>query len=484
MVAVPGFPATAEPEQRKHPVPRFSPGWRAQGPAAVLVADAEPATRRTVRRYLESAGYKVIEASNGRQAVGLLSESVAAVILDLFLPEVSGMDCLRQIRRQFADVQVIVTCGCEETHDAMAAIGEGAFQYLAKPLGQGELLAQIRQAVCVWRLARENHALQQALCYPLDSTELVGSSGAMRSVRKQIKAFAQLDTTVLITGAGGTGKTTVAHWIHRHGPRAARPLAAVHCGALPSGLAETGLFGYTRETLAGAAYDCPGGAEIAHGGTLLLDEVGELPMELQGKLLRFLQDRVVTRVGSSTVSRVDVRVVATSRRNLAGMCRDGGFREDLFFRLNVLKVQLPALKQCSGDLPELAYEILRRIARSRDCPPPVLTDDAMQILQQHDWPGNVSELEHVLQRATALSDVPVLRAKDLVIGRRGHPGATAEQSDGLGLAGMTMAEIERCAVIETIRSTGGNKAKAARQLDVSEKTIYNKIKQYNLRGKL
>ncbi len=482
--------ASAEAEQANRSAPyvstarRDGPGnGRGQAAPLVLVADDQPAIRKTLRRYLESAGYKVIEASSGRQAVALMSESVAVALLDLYMPDVSGIDCIGHIRKQFADAQVIVTSTSDDIQGGITALRHGAFQYLTKPLNREELLAQLHQAVQASRLARENHCLRQAICYPTTSVQPVGNSPAMRALRKQIEAFARLDSTVLITGASGTGKTNLAAWIHHHGPRASRPLVGVHCSSVPRDLIETELFGHVRGAFADATSERPGQAEIAHGGTLLLDEVGDLPMETQEAVVNFLQDRTVRRLGANAISRVDVRVIATAGRDLAQMCRQGEFREDLYFRLNVLSVPLPTLRDRSEDLAELAHDILTRFSRRFGGPAPRLTDDAVQTLRRHDWPGNVRELEDVLQRASAFCEGSIIRPKDIVIHRRGSATAM-EEADRIGLAGMTMAEIERCAVIETIRSTGGNKAKAARQLEVSEKTIYNKIKQYNLTGKI
>ena len=333
-------------------------------------------------------------------------------------------------------------------------------------------------------LARENRALRQAISYPTAACELTGSSPSMRSLRKQMEAFAQLDSTVLITGARGSGKTSVAQWIHNNGPRASRPLAVVHCGALPAELVEVELFGHIRGAFAGAMSDRLGRAELAHGGTLLLDEVGQLSIELQERLLGLLRDRTVRRIGSDTATRVDVRIIATTSRDLAKMCRSGEFLEDLFFRLNVLSLHLTTLKERVADVPALAYELLRRSSRRRGCPPPALTNDAVTVLQQYAWPGNVRELDDVLQRAAAAGGGSFVRGADLPLNQRRPGASTGDESETMGLAGLTMAEIERRAVVETIRSTGGNKAKAARQLEVSEKTIYNKIKQYNLAGEI
>ncbi|HYW79190.1 MAG TPA: sigma-54 dependent transcriptional regulator [Thermoguttaceae bacterium] len=450
----------------------------------VLVAHHEPAIRRSLRGYLETAGYKTLEASGGRQAIALLSENVDVALVELHMTDISGVECISQICKQFVDTQVIAISTSGDVREGVTAMKMGAFRYLASPLDREELLIQIQLAARTSNLARENRLLRRVVSCPTASGELVGSSPAMRSVRKQIDAFAQLDSTVLISGAPGTGKTSVAQWIHQNGPRASRPFVAIQCGAAPAELIEIELLGHARGAVAGATCERPGLAEIADGGTLLLEDIDRLSPELQEKLLNLLQARSVGRIGAESVMRIDVRIIATTTQDLVAMCREGEFREDLFFRLNVLSVQLPSLKDRAPDIPALAYELLRRGARRRNTPPPALTDEAVDALQRYVWPGNVRELETALQRAMNSSSGGILRAMDLVISKRAAGTPANEDPDYLGLAGMTLAEIERRAVIETIRSTGGNKAKAARQLEVSEKTIYNKIKQYNLTGKL
>jgi len=450
----------------------------------ILVVDDEPITRRTLRELLESDGYRVIEADEARTAIARITDEVAIVLLDFLMPDIPGLDCLRYIRRQFPDVQVIVLSEVGRIRDAVAAMKEGAFEYLTKPWDREELLIRVRQAARASRLARDNRGLRQAIRCPMGPVELVGRSPEMQTVRTQIESFAQLDSTVLITGVAGTGKTTAAQLIHRKGTRASGPFISINCASLPRDLIEVELFGHVRGAFAEATVDRPGRIEIADGGTLLLDEIQHLPLELQPKLLDFLRQRAVTRIGAKTAAPVNLRVIATSRENLATACRQGRFREDLFFRINVLSLNLPPLKEYLADVPELAREMLRRIARRRNCPPLVLDELAAEALQSYDWPGNARELENVLEHAATIGDGRIIRRKDLQMNELRLQGPATEGTPRLELAGMSMAEIERMAVINTLRACGGNKAKTARQLGVSEKTIYNKIKQYNLTGKI
>lgn len=490
-VVAPGNSSTAAPPRRKDAGPRRRVAGndtrvrpRARHLASILVVDDDAMDRKVLRRYLESAGYKVIEASGGGQGIAKMSEEIAVALLDLDMPDLSAVQCLRHVREHFPDTQVIMVSATGEIRDAVTAMKEGACEYFTKPCDQDELLARVGQAVRAFKLARDNRSLRQAVSCPMASGELLGGSPPMQAVRKQIEAFSQLDSTVLITGAGGTGKTVAAQLIHRKGPRAEEAFVAVNCGALPRDLIEAELFGHLRGAFAGATGDRPGRAVIADGGTLFLDDVGDLPLELQPKLLTFLQERTVQRVGADTASRVDVRVIAASSRDLGQMCREGSFREDLLFRLDVLSLYLPALEQRSMDIPELASAMLRRIACRRGSQPPVLAEDAVEALTRYDWPGNVREMENVLERASAFCDDAVLRQKDLALAKVRPVEAPAENvgAGASSLAGMTLAEIERRALIQTLHACKGNRVKTARQLGVSEKTVYNKIKQFNLTG--
>jgi DNA-binding NtrC family response regulator len=432
-----------------------------------------------LRRLVRSAGHQVIEAGGGRQAVARMSEEVALVLLDPYMPDLSGIDVLRLIRKHFADVQVMMIAGTSRIGDAAAAIKEGAFDYFHKPWNQDQLRIRIGQALRLTQLARENRHLRQLVGFPLTSTKLVGRSRAIEEVAHQIATFARIDSTVLITGPPGTGKTTAAQMIHQHGPRSGKPFVAVNCKALPRNSIEVELFGHVRGAFDGAVSDRPGRAEIAYGGTLLLDEIGDLPLDLQPKLLRLLDQRTLQRLGSSTVKVVDLRVIATTGRDLGLMCRQGRFRNDLFCRLNVESLRMPPLSEHREDIAELASEILSRIARRRGTPP-ILSQPALETLYRYDWPGNVREMENVLERACAAGNGSTIHSGDLAIGQLRAVDRGSESAPERGFAGTTLAEIERRAIIDTLKACGGNRSKTARSLGVSEKTIYNKLKKYNL----
>jgi len=454
---------------------------RAERPC-VLVADDDAAIRRLLANALEGAGYRTIVAADGSEALAALTEDVTVAIFDLMMPGATGQECLEQARQRFPDLAVMVVSGHGNIEDAVEAMRCGAFTYLSKPIDREELLAHVAQAARTARLARDNREMRQAVSELQPSVDFVAGSGPARLLLNQIRRIAQLDASVLLTGASGTGKTILARLIHQAGPRAAGAFVTVNCAAMPRDLIEAELFGHARGAFTGAVGDRPGRAELADGGTLFLDEVGDLPLEIQPKLLTFLQDRTVQRIGSNKTFRADVRVIAATNHDLSTMCREKRFREDLFFRLNVLALLVPTLAERMADMPALVRELLLRISRRRGCLPFEITADALAAIERHRWPGNVRELENVLERATAFCDRGTVASADLSFDdvNSAEPLAGGTPS----LAGLTLAEVEARAILDTLQATGGNKAKAARQLAISEKSIYNKIKRLKLAPRL
>jgi len=446
----------------------------------VTVANDDPATRQSLCRLLETAGYRVVEANGAQQAIARMSEDVAVVIMDMFSQDPSDMESLCHVCKSFKDTQVIVISATATTRETVAAIRQGAFHCLPRQCDRDELLLRVQQAARMSKITRDCRALWQAVTCPISTAELIGDGEPMRVVKKQIAAFSQLDSTVLITGPVGSGKTLVSQIIHNNGNRASQPLVSVNCAGLPPELLGVELFGQAANATNPTAR--PGRLEIAAGGTLLLEQVGLLPLELQSKLLRFLEQRTAARVGSNTARPLDVRIIATAGRDLTAMCRQGSFRQDLLFRLNVLLLNLPPLSDRTDDIPELARDLLSRITTHRGSASITISNDALQLLINYDWPGNVRELEDVLGRASTFCEGSTIRRGDVVLNQFRPPQNAGETGSGTHLAGLTLAEIERRALVETLQMCRSNRAKTARQLGVSEKTIYNKIKQFNLTG--
>ncbi|MCL4201665.1 MAG: sigma-54 dependent transcriptional regulator [Pirellulaceae bacterium] len=447
----------------------------------VLIADDDPVTRRVLSQYLAEAGYETVAAEDGREALQRMDNEISVGLLDLEMPHVSGLNCLRQLRKQHPHISVIMISGKGSLQDAVAAMKEGAFDYITKPFDRDELMARVHQGCRASQLGRDNEALREAVTPAAPSFEFVACSAIAQQLVRHIAKVAPLDSTVMLTGESGTGKTTVARMIHQSGPRADKPFVAVNCASLPRDLVEAELFGHTKGAFTGAVHDRPGRAEIADGGTLFLDEIGDLPLELQPKLLTFLQDRTFQRIGSNKIYTADVRMIAATHQDLAGMCREKRFREDLYFRLNVITIHVPALRDRLDDIPELARQILQRIGRRRGQPALACDAIAAAMLQRHAWHGNVRELENVLERASAFCEGPTIGAGDLAF-----PAATADPADRPlasrppALAGFTLDELEKQAIRDTLQATSGNKAAAARELGISEKSIYNKMKRLGL----
>lgn len=453
-----------------------NPSLRDSGGGYVLVADDDAVTLRMVEHHLHGGGFATRTATDGRRAMELLDAGAAVAIFDLRMPELDGIECLRRARERFPDLPVLIISQAGEIRDAVEAMRQGALEFITKPIDPEELLARIRQAQRASAIAAENRLLRQAVASPGISAELIGQSRFTQWLNERMHKIASLDSTVLITGESGTGKTTVARMIHHIGARRAAPFVAVSCAALPRDLIEAELFGHVKGAFTGALADRPGRAEIADGGTLFLDEIGDLPLELQPKLLTFLQDRTLERIGDTKVRRVDVRVIAATHQDLEVRCRKGQFRQDLYFRLAVLTLSLPPLRERPDDIPAFTDHILARIASHRGDSGYTLTNESRQALSNYPWPGNIRELENVLERASAFCDDSRITPADLGL----EALSLAQVCSPASFAGLTLAEIEKRALVETLAACGGNKKAAARSLGIDEKSIYNKMRRLGI----
>jgi len=445
-----------------------------------LVVDDERKMRRVLQMLLEKMEIASVAAESGEEALDYLTrERVDLVLSDLRLPGMSGIDLLARVRESDPDVPFIVLTAYGTVETAVEAMKRGAFDYVLKPFDVEALELVVRKALEMQRYRAENRFLrEQANAIP-SFESLIGSSPAIEAVYDLIRRVAPARSAVLITGETGTGKELVARAVHKLGTRSDALFVPINCAAIPAELLESELFGHTRGAFTGAQDSRMGKFESADGGTLFLDEIGDMPIALQAKLLRVLEDGVIERIGSNKRIPVDVRVVSSTNRDLEARIAAGDFREDLYYRLNVLHIALPPLRERREDIHALAAAFLSRFAAELGKHPATLTAEALRLLERHDWPGNVRELQNLMERAVVLSDGPE-------IGPGAFPGLAQVPDDPTEPAHEDLAlepaieEFERKLILRALAATNDNKARAARLLGVSERTLWYKLKRYRL----
>jgi two-component system response regulator HydG len=455
--------------------------------ATLLVADDDPAVRQSLERALTREGYTVVAAPDGQTALERLREGgVDLVLSDLRMPGLTGLELLREAKAVAPDVDVILLTAFGTVEEAVRAMKDGAIDFLTKPFRQAQLMKVVRQALERRDLIAENRALQRRLDDLLSQGKMVGVSPAFQRMMTLIKQVADSSATVLIQGESGTGKELVARTIHELSGRRAGPFVAVNCAALPETLLESELFGYEKGAFTGAAARKEGRFELADGGTLFLDEIADLSLVTQPKILRVLQEGEFERLGGTRTQHVDVRVVAATNQDLAGLVRERRFREDLYYRLNVITIVAPPLRDRREDIPHLAQHFVRIYAAKNNRKLEGLGDDALRCFEAHAWPGNVRELENVIERAVILARGPVIDVKDLpenlvanlsVRLVRPERGEAADDGYFRIRVGTPLAEVEQRLLEETLRLTGNNKAETARLLGIDPKTVFRKLKR-------
>ena len=437
----------------------------------LLVVDDEPGLRQSLRLLMTEESFEVAEAADGDKGLArALAEPFDAVLCDVRMPGLDGLEFLRRYRAAGGAALVIMMSAYGSEDAAIAAMKEGAYDYIPKPFRAYEVLLVLRKAEERERLRREVESLRSALGPRATSPQIVAASQAMLTALDVVAKVAPHTTTVLLTGPSGTGKEVLARELHRLSPRSDRAFVAVNCAAIPDALLESELFGHVRGAFTGAVGDHRGLFEEASGGTLFLDEIGEMEPESQVKLLRVLESHAFFRVGGTRRRTVDMRLVAATNRDLAEAIKTGGFRQDLFYRINTITITLPPLRERREDVRRLVEHFLEQNAtygRKR------LSDAAMDALERYDWPGNVRELQHAVQRAVILSQGEQIQPADLPEEIRG--GRTASATPGGSLEDM-----ERQHIISTLRSVGGHRAKAATVLGIDPKTLYRKIQAYGI----
>ncbi|ACL64078.1 two component, sigma54 specific, transcriptional regulator, Fis family [Anaeromyxobacter dehalogenans 2CP-1] len=450
----------------------------------VLVVDDESPNLESLGKIFEREGWRVALAASGLAALELLRrERAAVVVTDLMMPGMSGDELLRAVKAVSPESEVVVMTAYGTVEVAVAAMKQGAYDFITKPVKRHAIVKTVRQALERASLVAENRALKARLAElaPGGAGALLGDAPAFRATLEILRQAAPTQATVLLLGESGTGKELAARLVHDLSPRAAGPFVPIHCAAIPETLLESELFGHEKGAFTGAVARKDGRFERAQGGTLFLDEIGEMSPAVQVKLLRFLQDGVLERVGGNEPVRVDVRVVAATNKDLAAEVKAGRFREDLFYRLDVVRVRLPPLRERREDVPLLAMAFLRRMAERNGKPLAGFTSGAMAALERYAWPGNVRELQHAIERAVVLTRADVVEVGDLPEAIRAAGPAVPEPAGAAGAPVLTvplgtpMEEIERRVIRETLRHTQGDKNLAAQLLGIAARTIYRKL---------
>jgi len=442
--------------------------------ATILVVDDEQIQRAILAEVLRDEGYLVVEAADGETALQRVNGGgIDLILTDVRMPGISGEELLVKVREERPHLPVLLITAHDTVEQAVAAMQAGAFSYIAKPINLDGLLAQVQRALEHRRLAEELEALRSAVGEAPDLPEVVAESPAMRAVLSEAARVAPRRTTVLITGESGTGKEVVARAIHALSDRAEAQFVAVNCAALPETLLESELFGHEAGAFTGAAQRHIGRFEQASSGTLFLDEIGDLPMPVQVKLLRALQERTIERLGSNASIAVDVRLIAATHRDLAAAIREGGFREDLYYRLNVVALHLPPLRHRRPDIPTLVDHLLERINRDNDTAITGVSREALEAFLRYPWPGNVRELGNVLERAVVLTRGQVIHLDDLPSTIRA-PSEKPPAGDG------SLADSERAAIVAALAAARGNRSVAADRLGIHRNTLRRKIRELDI----
>ncbi|MBA4019960.1 MAG: sigma-54-dependent Fis family transcriptional regulator [Pirellula sp.] len=440
-------------------------------PVDLLVVDDDAEYRGTVVRRLKRRGYEILEAGDGESALQLLQgRQFDVALLDMVMPGMSGIDLAEQLKILQPECEVVLLTGQGTVENAVRAMKVGAFDFLTKPCPLADLEVILEKAAAQRRLTKENTQLRELLSRSHSTAEMIGESPAMREVYHLIERAGPTDKAILIQGESGTGKELVAKALHRRSLRADKPLVVINCAALAETLLESELFGHEKGSFTGAIAAKPGLFEIADGGTLFIDEIGEMPGSLQPKLLRVLEDGSMRRIGSIKERRVDVRIIAATNRDMTTEVKAGRFREDLFYRINVMSLQLPPLRERVGDIPALVRKFLGPDWR--------IDPDALQAIERYRWPGNIRQLINAIDRAKILSDDKQIRRKDLPREVTGNVPEPAVAPPPVPPDVNSLAALQRAHILEILQRERGNKARAARVLGVNRRSLYRLLERY------
>jgi len=444
---------------------------------SILVVDDDTAHRTMLRTLVGGWGYEISEADDGEAAIRLVRErAYDLVLMDVRMLKVSGLEALAAVKTINPAIPVVIMTAFSSVETAVAALKQGAHDYLTKPLDFDKLRVTLERSMEHTRLKAENRALRAELAGRFERSRIVGRSPAMLRLLDTVAQVAPSEATVLISGESGTGKEVIAGALHVNSARREGPFVSLNCAAITESLMESELFGHEKGAFTGAERRREGRFQQADGGTLFLDEVSEMPLSMQAKLLRVLQEREFTRVGGDSLLRVDVRVVAATNTHLPDRIAAGRFREDLYYRLNVVALRLPPLRERREDIPLLAQHFLEMFAAKNRSPVKGFSPQAMDRLIRCEWPGNVRELMNAVERAVVLARADYLSAEDFPAIDPAPPAAAPPAAD----AGMPLSAVERTVILDTLAAAGGNKSEAARRLGITRRTLHKKLKTYGV----
>jgi len=451
---------------------------------SVLVVDDDLIECRSLSEFLKLDGYEVDSATGGAEALNKMKTGTFDVLLtDVNMPEVTGFDLLREVNQHHPDTAVILITGYGQIEGAVRAIKEGAYDYITKPLIDDGVKMIISRALEQQQLKKENIQLKRQLGLLVGAGDIIGRDHQMRKLSELIDSVADSRATVLLTGESGVGKTLIARAIHARSPRKDNPFIEVSCGSLPESLLESELFGHAKGAFTGAVGDKKGKFQVAHGGTVFLDEIGDAPASMQVKLLRVIQDRVFERVGDNKTVQADVRLVFATNKDLEKEVREGRFREDLFYRVKVVTLHIPPLRDRLGDLRLLAEHFLRKYTAENGKEITGISDAAMSVMQNHAWPGNVRELENVMERAVILTQQPEIEPQDLPFdGSKAMEGGAVGGGGGQAIVPLkdALEGPEKEILLRALTAFNWSRAKAAEALDINRSTLFKKMKKYDL----
>ncbi len=453
----------------------------------ILVADDDASIRSLLKQLLSDEGYSVVEATTGTEVVEKVKDTNPdLVIMDVRMPELDGIEALSKLKVSSPKTSVLIMTAFGSSNNAIRAMELGAFDYITKPFELDKISHTVRRVIEYRDLTSEVQVLRDEISSLVQTERIVGNSPAMQEVYKTVGKVAKADATVLITGESGTGKELVAEALHYNSNRRSGPIVKVSCAALPETLLEAELFGHEKGSFTGAMTQRRGRFEMADKGTIFLDEIGEMSLPMQTKLLRVLQERKIERVGSSLPIKVDIRIICATNKDLQRQVEQQRFRDDLFYRLNVINIHMPPLRDRKEDIPALVEHFLAKHRYSATAQPAAISEEALKRLMEYDWPGNVRELENVVERAVVLSRGQIITSRELPFGDHEGDGHEEEGGDEVSVEKSffkkSVAQFEKDLIMKALRDATGNRSKAAEMLGIYRRLLYAKIKEYGLEG--